>query len=256
VPAVSLCRPAAPLICALAALGAAASAHAATPTAPGLAHPALPGRLSDERTLTRYATAIDRAPVRRRPAPAAKAVARLRYFTEDQLPEVYVALEQARGADGRAWVRVRVPMRPNGTTGWVPRRSLNDWHVSTKFLWVGRRTHRALLFNRGRVVWRSRVGVGKRATPTPAGRFYVRERIRNLGGAGIYGPIAFGTSAYSRLSDWPGGGVIGIHGTNEPRLIPGAISHGCVRVPNRAVLRLARLLEIGTPVLITDRRRP
>ena len=85
----------------------------------------------------------------------------------------------------------------------------------------------------------------------PAGHFYVRERIRNLAGSPLYGPIAFGTSAYSRLSDWPGGGVIGIHGTNEPQLIPGRPSHGCVRVPNPAVRRLARLLQIGTPVRIS-----
>jgi lipoprotein-anchoring transpeptidase ErfK/SrfK len=52
------------------------------------------------------------------------------------------------------------------------------------------------------------------------------------------------------LSDWPGGGVIGIHGTNEPGLIPGHPSHGCVRVPNDAVRRLARLMPLGTPVRI------
>jgi hypothetical protein len=182
----------------------------------------------------------------------ARAVARLRYFTEDRLPEVYVALEQAAGNDGRTWVRVRVPRRPNGTTGWVPRAALNDWHVATNFLAIDRRRHAATLYHGGRVLWRSRVGVGKRSTPTPTGRFYVRERIRNLAGSPIYGPIAFGTSAYSRLSDWPGGGVIGIHGTNEPNLIPGAISHGCVRVPNPAIRRLARLLTVGTPVRISD----
>ena len=94
--------------------------------------------------------------------------------------------------------------------------------------------------------------MGAPGAPTPAGRVYIRERIRNLGGRAIYGPIAFGTSAYSRLSDWPGGGVIGIHGTNQPWLIPGRVSHGCVRVPNWAVKRLAGLLKIGTPLKIAD----
>jgi lipoprotein-anchoring transpeptidase ErfK/SrfK len=73
-------------------------------------------------------------------------------------------------------------------------------------------------------------------------------RVANSGG--LYGPRAFGTSAYSRLSDWPGGGVIGIHGTNEPYLIPGRPSHGCVRVPNKAINRLYRLMPIGTRVQI------
>jgi lipoprotein-anchoring transpeptidase ErfK/SrfK len=66
-----------------------------------------------------------------------------------------------------------------------------------------------------------------------------------------YGPIAFGTSARSSvLTDWPGGGYIGIHGTDAPRLIPGHISHGCVRLRNAAILRLARVMSVGTPLTI------
>jgi hypothetical protein len=178
-------------------------------------------------------------------------VARLRFYTEDGMPEVYVGLEQARGADGRRWVRVRVPMRPNGRTGWVPRGALTPWRRTRDLLQVSVRRQTAVLYRAGRRVWRSRVGVGALATPTPAGRFYVRQKIRNLAGSPIYGPIAFGTSAYSSLSDWPGGGVIGIHGTDQPHRIPGRISHGCVRVPNPAIRRLARLLGVGTPVHIT-----
>ena len=67
---------------------------------------------------------------------------------------------------------------------------------------------------------------------------------------GSFGPWAFGTGAYSVLSEWPGGGVIGIHGTNQPWLIPGRPSHGCIRVPNGAIVRLARLMPVGTPVRI------
>jgi lipoprotein-anchoring transpeptidase ErfK/SrfK len=44
--------------------------------------------------------------------------------------------------------------------------------------------------------------------------------------------------------------VIGIHGTDQPWLIPGRPSHGCIRVPNPAIRRLARLMPIGTPVRI------
>ena len=240
-------------VCALEA-GALAGDAAAAPPAADLLHPTLPGRLSDERTLTRWTTALTRTPVRRGPAPAARTVTRLRYFTEDRLPEVYLALEQTVGTDGRTWVRIRLPRRPNGTTGWVPRAALNGFRTTSNLLHVDRRGRRAVLYRAGRAVWRSRVGVGRRGTPTPAGRFYVRERIRNLRGNPLYGPFAFGTSAYSRVSDWPGGGVVGIHGTDQPWLIPGRISHGCVRVPNGALRRLARLLSVGTPVRITDGR--
>ena len=78
----------------------------------------------------------------------------------------------------------------------------------------------------------------------------IREKIKGFQGGSIYGYMAFGTSAYSKLSDWPGGGVVGVHGTNEPWLIPGAVSHGCVRVKDPDIRRLSRKLYIGTPVEI------
>jgi non-heme chloroperoxidase len=115
---------------------------------------------------------------------------------------------------------------------------------------VDRGRLRATLYSSGRRIWRSPIGVGKAGTPTPAGRFWIREKFRVPNSGGLYGPRAFGTAAYSGLSDWPGGGVIGIHGTNEPQLIPGRPSHGCIRVPNPAISRLYRLMPIGTPMQV------
>jgi lipoprotein-anchoring transpeptidase ErfK/SrfK len=109
---------------------------------------------------------------------------------------------------------------------------------------------RATLYRSGRRIWRSPIGVGKAGTPTPAGRFWIREKFMVANSGGPYGPRAFGTSDYSRLSEWPGGGVIGIHGTNEPYLIPGRPSHGCIRVPNHAIGRLYRLMPVGTPMQV------
>jgi lipoprotein-anchoring transpeptidase ErfK/SrfK len=77
----------------------------------------------------------------------------------------------------------------------------------------------------------------------------VRELFR-VPGQSLYGPYAFGTSAYSILSDWPGGGVVGIHGTNQPALIPGRPSHGCIRLRNPDITYLANHLPIGAPVRI------
>ena len=94
------------------------------------------------------------------------------------------------------------------------------------------------------------IGVGEARYPTPAGEFYVRVRLLGFGDP-FYGPVAFGTSARSEtLTDWPGGGFIGIHGTDRPELIPGRVSHGCVRLRNADVVRLARLMPLGTPVTI------
>ena len=70
-------------------------------------------------------------------------------------------------------------------------------------------------------------------------------------GNAMYGPYAFGLSARSAvLTDWPGGGFIGIHGTNAPGLIPGGISHGCIRMRNGDITRLNRLVSAGTPVSV------
>jgi hypothetical protein len=206
--------------------------------------------LSDERKTTRWAHSLDKAVARKKPAAGAKAVTRLRYDTEDGFPEVYLVLASYTDSQGRQWLRVRLPMRPNGRTGWVRRSALGKLHTVTTFLDIDKRRLRATLFRSGKRVWRARVGIGKPGTETPGGRFYIRERIRVGSKNSLYGPLAFGTSAYSRLTDWPGGGVVGIHGTNQPGLIPGRPSHGCVRIRNPDIRRLGKLMKIGTPVRI------
>jgi lipoprotein-anchoring transpeptidase ErfK/SrfK len=115
---------------------------------------------------------------------------------------------------------------------------------------VDRERLTATLFDDGRAIFRAPVGVGKPTSPTPSGEFYVRDHVSGFGDP-FYGPVAFGTSARSAvLTDWPDGGFVGIHGTNEPQLIPGAISHGCVRLRNADIRRLARLMPVGTPLTI------
>jgi lipoprotein-anchoring transpeptidase ErfK/SrfK len=84
--------------------------------------------------------------------------------------------------------------------------------------------------------------------PTPAGHFWITEAFHSTDP--FYGPYAFGTSDYSTLTEWKGGGIVGLHGTNEPQLIPGDPSHGCIRLRNSDILRLSRLLSIGTPLLV------
>jgi hypothetical protein len=207
-------------------------------------------RLSNETTLTSWAHPIASLRVRRSPRTDAAPIIRLHPRTEDGYPEVYLVLSRWLDPEGRAWLRVRLPMRPNGQTGWVPATGVGPMHTVRTQLVIDRRRLRATLYRGGRQIWSSPLGIGKAGTPTPAGHFWVRERIRVSGSTGLYGPWAFGTSAYSVLSNWPGGGVVGIHGTNQPQLIPGRPSHGCVRVPNPAVRRLAKLMPTGTPVQI------
>jgi hypothetical protein len=207
--------------------------------------------LSNERTLTRWAHTNLLGAIRSEPSPDAKSVGKLRWNTEDGLPEVYIVLESRLDEAEQPWLKIRVPGRPNGRTGWVREEQLSNLKVIQTQLTIDRKSLTATLRKDGKRIWRSRVGVGKRGTETPGGRFWIRERLSNLGGSPIYGPWAFGTSAYSStLTDWPGGGVVGIHGTDQPQLIPGRPSHGCVRVPNAKIRRLAKLMPVGTPVRI------
>lgn len=223
-----------------------AAAHAASPTA----NPAGLERLSDERLLTRWAYPGTRAPIYTRPTGQARKITRLRWLTEDGLPEIYLVLAQWKDARGNLWTKIRVPKRPNGQTGWVRRGALREYNVVNTQLEVDKSALRATLYRNGERIWSSRVGIGAAGTPTPSGRFYIREKFRVVG-APVYGPYAIGTSAYAPfLTDWPGGGVVGLHGTNQPQLIPGRPSHGCIRIPNHKISQLYRLAPRGTPIWI------
>jgi hypothetical protein len=204
--------------------------------------------LSDEKKVTRWAHATETSPIRVAPSNSARTITRLRYETEDKLPEVYLVLDGLVDDAGDQWLHIRIPIKPNGRTGWVPADMLSQLYVVRTQLTISRRNKKATLRKNGRVVWQAPVGVGKSGTPTPTGNFWIRELLR--GGNGAYGPWAFGTSAYSNIREWRGAPVVGIHGTNEPGLIPGAPSHGCVRVRNNKISQLVKLMPIGTPVQI------
>ena len=109
---------------------------------------------------------------------------------------------------------------------------------------------------RGHVVRSGPVAVGATGMSTPLGLFYVQARFRPVGSP-ILGAYAFETSGYSRLSDWPGGGVVGVHGTNTPELIGQAVSHGCVRLRNSDIEYLRGVVRVGTPIkIIAQSRHP
>jgi lipoprotein-anchoring transpeptidase ErfK/SrfK len=209
-----------------------------------------PVPIASPRHASRWARVVRPADARAAPAPHAAVVATLGRRTSEGTPNVVLVLENAvRG--GRAWVKVRLPVLPNNTTGWVARSALGGYRVVQTRLVVHRARLQATLFRNGRPVFRAPVGIGSPRWPTPPGEFYVRSRLRGFKSA-FYGPLAFGTSARSSvLTDWPAGGFVGIHGTDRPDLLPGQVSHGCIRMRNDDILELGRLMPVGTPVTIT-----
>jgi lipoprotein-anchoring transpeptidase ErfK/SrfK len=206
--------------------------------------------ISDERSSSRWAYPIDTVPIRAQPSRSARRVGKLRLNTEDGFPEVYLVLTRWQAPNGSVWLKIRVPKRPNGSTGWVPSEALGELRTNRYSVVIDRRKLRLSVLRKGKKIFSAPVGIGKPGTITPAGRFYIREKFRVRGDA-AYGPAAFGTSAYApTLSEWPNGGVVGIHGTNQPGLVPGRPSHGCIRMHNSDVLRLYRLVGPGTPLRI------
>jgi len=138
--------------------------------------------------------------------------------------------------------------RPNGRTGWIPAAAANI-HPVDRWLVVYRGTRKFELYIDGVLRRTGPVAVGARGMETPIGLFFVQSRFVPSKYP-ILGAFAFETSGYSKLSDWPGGGVVGVHGTNTPWLIGQAVSHGCVRLRNSDVLALRRYVRPGTPVKI------
>jgi lipoprotein-anchoring transpeptidase ErfK/SrfK len=201
------------------------------------------------RNFSHWAYVLRPATVRSAPFARARPVGRVSRWTAENYPNLVSTLEQRLQENG-TWVHVRFPKLPNNTTGWVKRGGLGRYHALTTHLVVSRAATRLTLYRGGAVAFRTRVGVGQPRWPTPRGEFYITEKLTGFHNA-AYGPLAFGTSARSPvLTDWPGGGFVGLHGTDAPGLIPGHISHGCIRLRNAAILRLARMLPIGTPLTV------
>jgi hypothetical protein len=186
--------------------------------------------------------------VREAPSPSARRIGVLHEFRPDFRPTIVYALGKREGADGRLWYRVLLSKRPNGTTGWVRADGVDVQPVRTEIR-VRRGARKLEVTRDGRVVFETTVAVGAPGTETPLGRFYLMTEFRPTDS--FYGTWAFETSAYSpTLTDWPGGGKIGIHGTSAPGLLGLAVSHGCIRVSNAAADRLHALVSPGTALHI------
>ncbi|HEY1366813.1 MAG TPA: L,D-transpeptidase [Gaiellaceae bacterium] len=227
---------------------AASLAGVPPPVQPAFTVPA-PHLLSRHETRAIFSPVLRRVAARRAPSSSAPALSTLALSTPEGTTNIVLVLGEARAA-ARLWVHVRFPILPNNRTGWVPRSALGGFHFLHTHLVVDRERFTATLLYNGRAIFRARVGVGRPDSPTPAGQFYVRDKLTAVTDP-FYGPVAFGTSARSAvLTDWPAGGFVGIHGTDRPDLIPGRISHGCIRMRNADILRLSRLMPVGTPLTI------
>ena len=189
-----------------------------------------------------------RVAVRVAPSPHARLIRVLHQFQADAQFEIVLAVRAEVGSDGAWWYELSLPGRPNGQRGWARGDLLDLSPVRNRIVvYIHARRIEVRRISDGKLLLGATVAVGKPGAETPTGRdFYVRARF--VPSDPFFGAFVLETSAYSKLSDWPGGGLAGIHGTDRPELLGQAVSHGCVRVSNAVARALERLAPLGTLV--------
>jgi lipoprotein-anchoring transpeptidase ErfK/SrfK len=158
--------------------------------------------------------------------------------------------------DQPGWLNTNIPLRPNGLTGWIKNNPDEIKTYNTPFyVLIQLKRFRLTVCNAGRIIQQEPAGIGLEANGlTPTGTFYLLDLIRPKGGPnGAYGPFAFGLSGFSEsIFNFNGGdGRLGIHGTSDPSSLGRAKSHGCIRVSNAGITKMAKTLFLGSPVRIT-----
>lgn len=186
--------------------------------------------------------------VRKTPNPHGSVIKVMKAFRPDFRPQEMFAVRKATGSDGEVWYRISIPMRPNGTYGWIPANTVSLKPTHSQIV-INLRRRTIDLYRFGKHKWHGPVAIGAPGRETPVGHYYVATRFVPYHDT-FLGVFAEETSAYSKLTEWPGGGVVGIHGTSLPQLLGKAVSHGCVRVSNTTARRLRTLAPLGTPIWI------
>ena len=187
-------------------------------------------------------------PVRVAANPHAHVIRVMHQFRSDFRPQVIFAVNAKTGSDGEPWYRVSIPMRPNGTYGWIPAKTVKLSPTHSQIV-VNLRSRTIDIYRFNKHKWHGPVAIGAPGRETPTGHYFVAARFVPYHDT-FLGVFAVETSAYSKLTEWPGGGVVGIHGTSLPQLLGQAVSHGCVRVSNATARKLRAYAPLGTPIWI------
>ncbi len=186
-----------------------------------------------------------------KPQAGARRIRVLNQFRANYQPQFVLALAQRKHPKtGKpTWYRISLPGRPNGQTGWVRAAAVRIKPMKKRLV-IDRGARRFQFWDGSRLVRTGKIAVGAPGAETPTGLFYVQSKF--VPNAPILGAFALETSAYSKLSDWPGGGVVGVHGTPWPELLGQAVSHGCVRLHNNDVSFLYGRVPLGMPIRIVE----
>ena len=198
------------------------------------------------------AAAVDQLQIYDRVPPGSQLALTFPREGKKQISSTFLIIGEAEDAQGRLWYQIRLPIRPNGSTGWVRAADVTVATI-TYSLRVDLSDHRLDLYEAGRLKKSYPVGVGTVDNPTPPGEYYITIKMKPTNSNGVYGVLAMGVSGFSnKLTDWPQGGQLGIHGTNDPSTVGKDVSHGCIRLKNEDILDLSQYVAYGTPVSMQE----
>ncbi len=167
-------------------------------------------------------------------------------------PLVFLVRDQEPG-----WLHVLLPVRPNGSMGWIRHSDVELTAHDFRIL-VELGAHRLTVWQGDTVLATEPIGIGRDTAPTPPGLYYTRELLQPSNPDSAYGPYAYGLSGYSEVifqfseNGVQGDGRFAIHGTNDPASIGQSQGNGCIRISNEAITKLATTLPIGVPVEIRE----
>ncbi|WP_053227425.1 L,D-transpeptidase [Solirubrobacter soli] len=183
---------------------------------------------------------------------------KVRHWLSPSRAGALLVLAGAGDRDGRCWLQVRLPTRPNVAKGWIAA----DRVVTTETPWrieVRLDERMVTLLRAGKVVRRYRAVIGAPATPTPQGLFAVVEAYKGRPSDFLGSWVLTITAHSDVLQHFDGGdGRVALHGRGGASLrdpLGSAASHGCVRLSNAAIAGIVRRIGVaalpGTPVEIT-----
>ena len=194
---------------------------------------------------------LARTTVYKRPDTTAGVTTKLSKTNANGYPTL-VLVDTVRVVDDVTWYRVWLAIRPNGSRGWIREGTLGFFTTASKIV-IDLSDRSLAVYRRGQKVKSFPVAVGRPGLETPTGLFFINQKLKPPSSGGAYGVLAMGISAFQpKLPDWPQGGPVAIHGTNQDELIGQAVSHGCVRMHNKDVLAVSKLVPAGSPVVIQE----
>ena len=194
--------------------------------------------------------AVDQLQVYDRVPPGSQLVLTFPKEGTKQISSTFLITGEDTDPEGGVWYQIRLPIRPNGSTGWIRAADITIASVMYS-IGIDLSDHRLDLYEAGRLKKSYSIGVGTADNPTPPGEYYITIKMKPTASNSVYGVLAMGVSGFSEtLPDWPEGGQLGIHGTNDPSSVGKDVSHGCIRLQNEDILDLSQYVAYGTPVQI------